>query len=208
MRQTARARLAIIICAAGQSTRMGGQNKLLTPLAGAPLLRHSLQAFCAAKAAPLYLVTGHEADKVQSLAADVTKAMSFDIACLYNPDFAKGMGTSIACAVRQLSDHYDSVMIALGDTPHITAPIITKLIASHHRLAAHHSRITRPLYNGRPGHPVIWGRDYLAALSTLSGDKGGQSLMTKQALSLVPFDSDNSLPNPADDYDIIADFTN
>ena len=42
--------LCAVIVAAGSSRRMGGENKLLLPLAGAPVLAHTLSAFekCAA----------------------------------------------------------------------------------------------------------------------------------------------------------------
>ena len=51
-RKKARALPAVcaVIVAAGSSRRMGGENKLLLPLAGAPVLAHTLSAFekCAA----------------------------------------------------------------------------------------------------------------------------------------------------------------
>lgn len=49
-KKTAPAAVCAVIVAAGSSRRMGGENKLLLPLAGAPVLAHTLAAFekCAA----------------------------------------------------------------------------------------------------------------------------------------------------------------
>ena len=50
--------------AAGRSTRMGSQNKLLADIAGAPMVRRVVETALASKARPVLVVTGHMAAEV------------------------------------------------------------------------------------------------------------------------------------------------
>ncbi len=62
------ARVAVIVLAAGRSTRMGPQNKLLADISGKPMVRRVVEAALASKARPVLVVTGH-------MAADVAAAV-------------------------------------------------------------------------------------------------------------------------------------
>src|SRR5262245_12563818 len=56
--------VAAIVLAAGRSTRMGAQNKLLADLGGKPMVRRVVEAALASKARPVLVVTGHMAAEV------------------------------------------------------------------------------------------------------------------------------------------------
>lgn len=200
MSTTQRDPLAILILAAGQSQRMGQDNKLCHPFQNKPLLQHSLDAFYQAAIAPCFVVTGHDAPAITSL------AKGCDMQCLYNPDHHKGMGSSIAYGVRQLAQSYDHIMIALGDMPFVLPAHITALCQAHFALAAPQERISRPLYGGTLGHPVIWGHCFFEALGQLDADIGAQSLITEPACHLVPIAIDSNAPHPAIDFDRPDDF--
>jgi molybdenum cofactor cytidylyltransferase len=62
------ARIAAIVLAAGRSTRMGAQNKLLADLGGKPMVRRVVETALASRARPVLVVTGH-------MAADVAVAL-------------------------------------------------------------------------------------------------------------------------------------
>jgi molybdenum cofactor cytidylyltransferase len=42
-----------------------------------------------------------------------------------------------------------------------------------------------PTYDGKLGNPVLWGREFFAAMSQLSGDRGARSLLDAQRDQLV-----------------------
>jgi 2-C-methyl-D-erythritol 4-phosphate cytidylyltransferase len=65
-------RVGAIIVAAGQSSRMGGGDKMLAPLAGRPLLLHSVEAFVACGAVEAIVVgaSATNRDAVTALVAD------------------------------------------------------------------------------------------------------------------------------------------
>src|SRR5262245_59469974 len=62
--QGATPRVAAIVLAAGRSTRMGPQNKLLADIAGKPMVRRVVETALASKARPVLVVSGHQADEV------------------------------------------------------------------------------------------------------------------------------------------------
>jgi CTP:molybdopterin cytidylyltransferase MocA len=62
------ARVAAVVLAAGRSSRMGPQNKLLADLGGKPMVRRVVKTALASRARPVLVVTGH-------MAADVAAAL-------------------------------------------------------------------------------------------------------------------------------------
>ncbi|MDD9879126.1 MAG: NTP transferase domain-containing protein, partial [Magnetovibrio sp.] len=61
---TEKFRVAAIVLAAGLSRRAGIRNKLLAPVGGKPMVRRSTEAVLASGAAPVFVVTGHQAAAV------------------------------------------------------------------------------------------------------------------------------------------------
>ncbi len=57
-------RVAVIVLAAGRSTRMGAQNKLLADVGGKPMVCRAVETALASKARPVLVVTGHMATEV------------------------------------------------------------------------------------------------------------------------------------------------
>ena len=188
--------IGIILLGAGSSERFGARNKLTSPFQKKPLICHIAHALSAAKIGPIYVVTGHQSQSV------LTALAPFQPHQIHNHNHKQGIAHSIAAGVLALRDDYDHLMIALGDTPHITQEHIRKLAQTHLASTRPQKMITRPLYAGIFGHPVIWGADHFEALSSLSGDKGGQHLITAANSVHVCFDE----PLAARDYDHEADF--
>ena len=59
-------RVGAILLAAGRSTRMGAENKLLAEIGGKPLVRIAAEEALKSKARPLVVVTGHQHERVQA----------------------------------------------------------------------------------------------------------------------------------------------
>ena len=55
--------IKVVLLAAGLSKRMGGINKLLTPVNGKPLILYSVENALSYRSS-VYVVTGHEREKV------------------------------------------------------------------------------------------------------------------------------------------------
>ncbi len=114
-----------LILAAGLSRRLPGENKLLKPYRGQPLLAYALASTAALGLADAVVVTGCDAPRVAALAERT------GLRAVHNPDAAAGMGASIAAGVRALRPGLAGIFIALGDMPHVTAADYRALATAH-----------------------------------------------------------------------------
>lgn len=161
-------RIEAIVLAAGRSTRFGADNKLIADLNGKPIIRHVVEALCAAQIA-VVVVTGHQADAIMAVLDGLPLRFA------HNPDFADGMASSLAKGIAALAPDCDGALIALGDMPAIDQPLINALTAA---FAPQNGRsIITPVFSGKRGHPVLWARRYFADLSKIEGDTGARHLL-------------------------------
>jgi molybdenum cofactor cytidylyltransferase len=157
----------IAVLAAGESKRFGSQ-KLLASWRGRPLVTYSLRAAQRACPGRVLLVSGHEAEAIEAVSAADTDTI------VRNPDFAGGIGTSIAAAARACPRDAAALLIALGDQPLVSADHLRTVIAAWDRSA--HS-IVATAYAGTFGPPVLFGREYFSALASLNGEQGAKSVL-------------------------------
>jgi molybdenum cofactor cytidylyltransferase len=162
----AQPRIAAIVLAAGRSTRMGAQNKLLADIGSKPMVRHVVETVLASRAAPVLVVTGH-------MAGDVTPVLAkLDIVIVENPDFATGLASSLKAGIEALPDTCDGALIVLGDMPRIEASHIDRLLE-----AFAPDTIIVPTHEKRIGNPVLWPAHYFPELLQLEGDAGARRLL-------------------------------
>src|SRR5262245_7699568 len=103
------AQVAAIVLAAGRSSRMGPQNKLIADIAGKPMVRRVAETALASAARPVLVVTGH-------MAAEVGAALSgLDVTPVANPDYATGLASSLKAGIRAVPAGCDGALVLLGD---------------------------------------------------------------------------------------------
>lgn len=176
-------RIAALVLAAGQSRRMGAQNKLLAELEGKPLFCRAVDAALASRCCQVMVVTGWQGDEVAAALGD--RAVSR----VHNSDFASGMASSLRCGLAALSADVDGVVILLADMPWLDGGHIDRLIAAFDLAAP---AILVPEFNGQRGNPVVWPRSYFAEMRQIDGDVGARALLERhaEAVQRVDFDSD------------------
>lgn len=189
-------RLAVggVVLAAGRSTRAGAANKLLHPIAGVPMVRHAVQHVLSAGVSPVVVVLGHEADAVRAVLEDLP------VAFVHNPDFACGMGTSVAAGVAALAERdVSAALIALGDMPWIRPNDLRRLVDTHTPGTAH--LVVVPVAGAgqrrRRGNPVLWPRRSFGGLMALTGDRGGRDLLAAEPGTVLEV--------PVDDVGVLQD---
>ncbi|MEM8840509.1 MAG: molybdopterin-binding/glycosyltransferase family 2 protein [Pseudomonadota bacterium] len=161
--------IAAIILAAGESRRMAGRDKLLEPVGPAPLLRHVTDEAQDSGADQVIVVLREDDPRQTILSGTRAKIVT-------NPRAGEGMGTSIAAAVRALDGSIDGVLIMMGDMPEITARDLDRLIAAFDP-GEGRAIIRATAADGRPGHPVLFGRRFFEPLSALEGDQGAKAVV-------------------------------
>ena len=173
-RQISNATIGGVLLAAGQSQRMGAQNKLLAEIDGVPIIRRTAQALLDGGLNDLVIVTGHEHRLVAAALDDLP------VTCIYNDEYQSGQASSVACGVRHHQNgSHAAVLIALGDMPLVRPELIAVLLRDHSSLADATDRITLPVFDGRRGNPVIWGRGFFDELVALTGDAGGRIIFAE-----------------------------
>ena len=175
-------RIAAIVLAAGESRRMGDANKLLTPVRGRALIIHTVEAAKAAGLAPIIVVTGHEAHRIESLLADAP------VTLIHNSNYAQGLATSLRAGLAALGDDVDGAMVLLADMPEVTATHLRKMVAA---FSPEDGRaIVVPTSQGTWGNPILWARSFFAEMQMLSGDHGAKRIAEEHPQLVVEIELD------------------
>ncbi|MEA9987077.1 MULTISPECIES: bifunctional UDP-N-acetylglucosamine diphosphorylase/glucosamine-1-phosphate N-acetyltransferase GlmU [Subtercola] len=126
-------RLAIIILAAGQGTRMKSETpKLLHELAGVPIVSHVLGTARELDAFYTVTVVRHERDRLVEV---ISEHMPGGL--IVDQDETPGTGRAVEQAVAALPADFDGdVLVINGDTPLLDVATLSGLIAEHRRSLA------------------------------------------------------------------------
>ena len=184
--------VAALVLAAGQSSRMGGTNKLLAEVDGVPMLLRAVNAALASRASSVTVVLGHEADKAEALLAGRR------VSIVRNADYAQGMSASLRTGIQALPPEADAAIVLLADMPRITADHVDRLIDA---FAAQQSTIVVPQHDGRRGNPILWPREFFARMQSVSGDKGARELLAEHAARIRKVDLDDAIHADVDTPD-------
>ena len=177
-------KIAAVVLAAGQSRRMGAENKLLADVKGKPMVSHVIDSLTASQARPLAVVTGHDYTAVEA----ILPKQGFTLA--HNPDYASGLSSSLRRGLAALPEDIDGVLVCLGDMPRITPAIVNRLIAAFNPTEGR--AICVPTWQGKRGNPVLFGRRFFAEMQAVAGDTGARALIGEHAEAVceVPMDDD------------------
>jgi molybdenum cofactor cytidylyltransferase len=166
-----------LVLAAGEGTRFGPEPKLLAELGGRPLLEHAVRAQCLCPAIDrVVVVLGARAEEIRRR-VDFMRAEP--VVCEL---WAEGQSASLRLGATLL-EGAEKVVVTLGDQPLMTPEVIA--------LLADQPAGTRATYDGRPGHPVVLGREHLRTLRSLTGDRGARDRLsgvrTIECSALAPY---------------------
>ena len=170
--------LAIVILAAGASSRMRGRDKLFESVGGTPILTrlvHFAQGYGA-----VYVTLPDPNHPRHELLTD-TRALP-----IYVPDAADGMSASIkrACAA-VMETSSTGMMILTGDLPDLTEAHFQQICAEWAKDKTRY--VQAKDRDGKPGHPVIIPKSGWADIETLQGDIGLRNILREKRIEYVSF---------------------
>lgn len=171
--------IAVLILAAGASTRMG-EIKQLLPWKNTTLLNYAI-AQVKDISKDIFLVLGAHMEKIKPTVPDHT--------IIHNPSWEGGMGTSIAVGIARIESKgdFDAVLVLLADQPLLKIDYYKKLISSH---ATENCKIVATSYGNKNGVPAILDHSLFKELKTLNEDYGARKLMQKYAEDTKSIDPD------------------
>lgn len=164
-----------VVLAAGLGRRMGAHNKLLLPYQGQPMLRHIVSQALASLCQRVVIVLGYQSDAIRQALAGLPVEFAD------NPHFSEGLAASVRVAAH-IAPPDSPVLIMLGDMPQVDTDVINALVQAYAgaartdpALAA--TQFFQPVFEGRPGNPVLWGASWRAALQAVQGDEGARRII-------------------------------
>ena len=150
-------RVSIVVPAAGMSRRFGAEDKLAMPWGDSTVLGAVVSA--SRSLGPLeVIVAGRKAPDTTHVPVS---------------NGAAGMSASIAAAIRAASKDAAGFLIWPADMPALPPAAARAVIERGTEGDA-----VRPRFEGLPGHPVFFGRDYRTRLESLQAGPGARSLLT------------------------------
>ena len=157
-----------IVLAAGQSRRMGSINKMTVDIDGKPMVRHVVEHVVDAGISKPIVVTGHQPDEVTS------KLEGISFVRHHNPDFERGLSTSLSTGISNLPEGAGAALILLGDMPFVDAGMIRNLLKAAEENPDH---IIVSTHDGKRGNPVIWPSRFFEELQQVKGDVGAKHII-------------------------------
>ncbi len=154
-RRSAPLGFAVVLVAAGLSSRMGERNKLLIGIGGEPLVRRTARAYLEA-GGNVHVVVGYEADAVRQALAGLP--LSF----VENPRFADGQATSVRAGLEGTPEGYGALIVALADQAALISGDIRDLVKAF--AESDRRRILIPYYRGERGNPVVFPPEIIAKI--------------------------------------------
>jgi CTP:molybdopterin cytidylyltransferase MocA len=161
-----------IVLAAGAGTRAGGPKALLRMPDGRPWLEVAASMLFDAGCDRVVVVLGSMARLARPLVPPAAEVVIAD-------DWALGMSESLRTGLAAASG--DAALITLVDLPDLPVAVALRIAAG-----ANAASLRQAVFGGRPGHPVLIGRDHwMPAAATLSGDRGARDYLTAHGAEQV-----------------------
>ena len=157
--------ISAIILAAGESRRMGVQNKLLLQIDSEVLIRKFVKSVSNSLVDAVLVVVGFEAEKIKAVLHD--QAVKF----VENPRYEEGMTSSIQSGVKASSNESTGLMICLADMPFAETSDLNLLIqAFNDYRSTESSLIIVPVFQGKRGNPVLFSEVFRDKILTHKGE--------------------------------------
>ncbi|MCC7257578.1 MAG: nucleotidyltransferase family protein [Gammaproteobacteria bacterium] len=182
--------IAGLVLAAGAASRFAGP-KQLARLGGEPLVVRAARLALGCCGAGVVVVTGAYGDEVEAVLAGLP------VVTARNPDWAAGMGGSLARGVAELPAAASACLVLLGDQPAITSADLDRLVAAWRRAPGAAAAAS---FADALGAPAIFPAALWRELAMLQGDRGARAL-----LAALPQVTAVAMPHAALDIDTPED---
>lgn len=168
-------KLAVLILAAGTSSRLG-ESKQLVRYKRKTLLEHACQKALEVSD-DVFVVLGSNSEICKE------KIKNLSVKTIFNKDFREGLSSSIRAGISKVEE-YDNVLIMLCDQPFIPVNHMKKIV----NLSQKENKIICSLYNQKHAVPVIFPNKYFDQLKKLKGDNGARIIIMENNHTIIPLE--------------------
>lgn len=171
-----------LLLAAGAGRRMGTPKALLRDPDGTAWVARAARVLGEGGCSRVVVVVGAAGDRVAAL-------VPMEAEVVHAAAWAEGMGASLRAGLAAVAgaspwddvDAADAVLVMLVDTPGVTPAVVARLVAR-----AGPAVLARASYRGRPGHPVLLGREHWTGVAAgAAGDAGARLYLSARRVAAV-----------------------
>ena len=148
-------RLAVLLLAAGEGSRLGLTPKALLQKDGQSLLSHFSHAIKAFSPIEFLVVTGFYGDAIESKLAQLKEELDLPIEFVRNLQSELGHASSVRLGLEALKSTYDILLIALCDQPLVGA-IEIDLLLQQFEQRGEQKEVVLPMVGQQRGNPVVF----------------------------------------------------
>lgn len=156
--------LGAVLMASGAARRFG-ENKLLHPVEGVPMIERAMGAL------PPEMFA--KAAVVSSYPEILRLAESKGYTAIHNPNPEQGQSVSVRLGTQVLAD-MDGILFAVCDQPWLQRSSVERLLSA---FSAEPDGIWALSWAGRKGNPVIFPKALFPELLAITGDRGGGAVI-------------------------------
>ncbi|MEH2287831.1 nucleotidyltransferase family protein [Nostoc sp.] len=194
--------VAIMILAAGASTRMGTPKQLLF-YQGRSLLQYITEMAIASVCQPVVVVLGANAEQIHP------QIQQLPVRVVKNLDWACGMSASIKSGIEFLNNlpqQIEAVVITLCDQPFVSHQIINQLVDTYYLTK---KPIIACEYGDTLGVPALFNQAFFLELATLKETSGAKKVINNNLNEVfsIPFPLGNIDIDTPKDYEQLLSST-
>ena len=189
LRKSSNLRVAIVLLAAGEGSRMGSVPKALLQKDGKTLLERFCTAVKTLHPVEFIVITGFHATPIEQELNRLAKLMGLSITIVHNQNASTGQASSVRLALESLDSAFDVVAMCLSDQPQIGED---ELIALLNQFVDRdpHQDVVMPIVGGQRGNPVLFSKKAIDEMLQIPG-MVCRSFMDQHPNRIKMFNSDN-----------------
>ena len=158
-------RVAVLLLAAGEGSRLGTYPKALLHRDGKTLLEYFSRAIQGFSPVECIVVTGFHAQLIESEITKMNTSLAHPMKIIRNASPEQGQPSSVRLGLESLRANFDALLVALSDQPEIGTKEIQELLDEYAKREGG-QEIILPTVDGRRGNPVLFS--YKAVLDVLA----------------------------------------
>jgi CTP:molybdopterin cytidylyltransferase MocA len=163
--QAPRFRLAVLVLAAGEGSRLGSYPKALLCKDGLSLIKHLSHAIQAFNPLECLVVTGFHAEAIEFELAKIKTTVTYPIKIVRNITPEKGQASSVRLGLESCVGEFDALLVVLSDQPQVGMKEVQELLEEYVQRQKG-EEVILPMVGGQRGNPVLFSKK--AVLDTLA----------------------------------------
>lgn len=174
-------RIAVLILAAGSSSRMG-QSKQLLPWKGTTLLEHAIQQALALHLQHTVVVLGSMYEQHKAAVNHLP------VSIINNPHWQQGMGTSLKAGIAYIEKEFpdtEAVIVMVSDQPYVDSTTLQSFIEIYQQT---HAPIVAARYAGVLGVPALFDKSFFQHLLKVNDQEGARKILQQHVQEVHALD--------------------